>query len=180
MFYEEGNNSSLASWTVISDSIITWDLKLCFLLRNVSLLHQLYPLLGVILVPYDLASPKQNVCTHEIDQRIPVIVEDALRWPTMNGTYSKVLGWLGAALGILLGGEMDFSTVDPFEMDLETGLNLVLVNLNGAEGTGALREPIDSNRSFPVKSTFGIVLASLETLRRMLDFKSNASCFGFG
>ena len=31
-----------------------------------------------------LAIPKQNVCTHEIDQRIPVLVEDlhydGLRW----------------------------------------------------------------------------------------------------
>ena len=34
-----------------------------------------------------LAIPKQNVCTHEIDQRIPVLAEDALRWPTMGGTY---------------------------------------------------------------------------------------------
>ena len=84
---------------------------------------------------------------------------------------------LGVALGMLLGGEMDFST---FEMGLEIGLTLVLVNLNGTEGAGALREPIDSNRSFPVMSMFSIVLAALETLRHMLDFKSSVSCFGFG
>ena len=42
----------------------------------------------------------------------------------------------------------------------------------------ALREPIDLNRSFPVMSTFNIVLAAFETLRHMLDFKSSVSCFG--
>ena len=81
---------------------------------------------------------------------------------------------------ILLGGVMDFSIVDAFGMVLETGLTLVLVNLNGAGGAGALREPIDSNRSFPAISMFNIVLAALETLRHMLDFKSSVSCFGFG
>ena len=40
----------------------------------------------------------------------------------------------------------------------------MLVNLNGTGGAGALREPIDSNRSFPVMSTFNIILAVLETL----------------
>ena len=86
--------------------------------------------------------------------------EDALRWPTMGGTYLEVLGCFGAGLGILLGGEMDFNTVDAFKMGLETGLTLVLVNLNGAGGAGALREPIDSSWSFPVMSTFNIVWAA--------------------
>ena len=62
-------------------------------------------------------------------------------------------------------------------MGLKTGLTL---NLNGTGGAGALREPIDSNRSFPVMSTLSIVLASLETLRHMLDFTYSVSCFGFG
>ena len=66
------------------------------------------------------------------------MVEDALRWPPgwpmMSGTYLEVLGCLGVALGILLGGEMDFSTVDAFEMGLKTELTLVLVNLNGTGG----------------------------------------------
>ena len=86
---------------------------------------------------------------------------DGQRWvePT-----SEVLGCLGVALGILLGGEMEFSTVDAFEMGLETGLTLVLVNLNGTGGAGAPREPIDSNRSFPLLSTFSVALAALETL----------------
>ena len=96
------------------------------------------------------------------------MVEDALPWPAMGGTYLEVLGCLGTALGILLGGEMDFSTVDAFEMSLETGLTLVLVN------------SIHSNRSFPVMSTFNIVLAALEALRHMLGFRFSVSCFGFG
>ena len=70
------------------------------------------------------------------------MVEDALRWFTMGGTYLEVLGCLGASLGILLGREMDFSTVDAFEMGLETGLTLVLVNLNGTGKAGTLRKPL--------------------------------------
>ena len=62
----------------------------------------------------------------------------------------------------LLVGEMDFNAADGFGMVLETGLTLVLVNVKGLEGGGALREPIYSNRSFPVISTLGIVLAALE------------------
>ena len=107
------------------------------------------------------------------------MVEDVLRLPMMGGSYLEVLDCLGAALVVLLGGVINFSTVDAFGMVLETGLTLVLMNLNGAGGTGALREPIDSNRSFPVMSTFNIILAALETLRTMLDFRSRVSCFGF-
>ena len=101
---------------------------------------------------------------------------DGLQWVEPLGG----LRLLGVALGILLGGKMDFSTVDTFEMGLETGLTLVLMNLNGTGGAGPLREPIDSNRPFQVMSTFIIVLAASETLRHMLDFKSSVSCFGFG
>ena len=54
------------------------------------------------------------------------------------------------------------------------------MNFNGTGGAGALRELIDSNRSFSVMSTFNIVLAALETLRHILDFESSVSCFGFG
>ena len=72
----------------------------------------------------------------------------------MGGTYLNVLHCLGAALGILPGGVMDFSTVDASEMGLETGSTLTLVNLN-------------------------VVLAALQTLQHMLDFKSSGSCFGF-
>ena len=92
----------------------------------------------------------------------------------------EVLDCLGAALVDLLGGVMNFNTVDALRMVLETGLTLVLVNVKGLGGAGALREPIDSNRSFLVMSIFSIVLAALETLRHMLDFKSSLSCLGFG
>ena len=54
------------------------------------------------------------------------------------------------------------------------------LELERAGRAGALRGPIYSNRSFPVMSTCNIVLAALETLRHMLDFKSSVSCFGFG
>ena len=103
---------------------------------------------------------------------------NALRWPMMGGC-------LGAALAYLLGGVLDFNTVDGFGMVLGTGLTSVLVNVKdlvrwGGGGAGALREPMDSNRSFPVLSTLRIVLAALEICRHMLDFRSSVSCFGFG
>ena len=91
----------------------------------------------------------------------------------------EVSGNLGTALVVLPGGVMDFSTVDAFGMVLETGLTLVLVNVKGSGGARVLREPIDSNRSFPVMSTFSIALAAFETLQHMLDFRSSVSCFGF-
>ena len=71
-----------------------------------------------------------------------------------------------------------------FEMDLEVELTLVLVNVNvffwGGEGAGALREPIDSNRSFPVIFTPKSVFATLESFLHMLDFESSMSCLGLG
>ena len=56
------------------------------------------------------------------------------------------------------------------------------VNVKGLGGGGgvALRGPIDSNRSFPVMSTFNIILAALETLQHMLDFISSVSRLGYG
>ena len=108
------------------------------------------------------------------------MIEDVPRWPTMGGTYLEVLDCLGQPWVDLLCRVMDFKTVDGFRMILETGLTLVLVNLNGAGEAGALRGPTDSNRSFPVMSTFNIVLNAWEALRHMLDFKSSVSCFGFG
>ena len=89
------------------------------------------------------------------------------------------LGCLGTALVEMLGGEVDFS-VDGFEMDLEVELTLELVNVKGFEGAEALREPVDSNSSFPVILTLRIVFATLEIFRHMLDFRSSMSCFGFG
>ena len=108
------------------------------------------------------------------------MVENALQWPVMGGTYLEVIGCLGAALVDLLGGEIDFNTGDGFGMVLETGLSLVLVNVKGLGGAGAVREPTNSNRSFPVISTLSIVLAALEFFWHMLAFRSSVSSFGFG
>ena len=46
-------------------------------------------------------------------------------------------------------------------------------------GAGALREPIDSNRSFPVMSNLRIFLAACETLRHIPDFRSSV-CLVWG
>ena len=94
--------------------------------------------------------------------------------------YLEDLGCLGTALVELLGGEVDFKVMDGFEVDLEDEFTLLLVNVKGLGGAGALREPIDSNRSFPVMSIPKMFLAAFETLRHMLDFRSSVSCFGFG
>ena len=113
---------------------------------------------------------------------MPVMAENPARCPTMDGTYLEVTVCLGTALVVLLGGDMDFKIVDGFVMGLEIGFSLVLVNVNGfgVRGTAALREPMDSNRSFPVMSILRIVLAAFETFRHMLDFRSSMSCLGFG
>ena len=59
------------------------------------------------------------------------MAENAPRWPMMIGTYLEVKGWLGAALGSLLGGDMDFKIVNGFVMVFKTGFIFVLVNVNG-------------------------------------------------
>ena len=79
----------------------------------------------------------------------------------------------------ILGGEVDFS-VDGLMGCFEAEFTLAFVNVNGLGGAGALREPIDSNSSFPVIPTFSIFLAALEILRHRLDFKSSMSCLGLG
>ena len=55
---------------------------------------------------------------------------------------------LEGSLRILQGVEMYFRIVDAFEMSLKNGLTLMLVNWNVTGRAGALRELIDSNRSF--------------------------------
>ena len=89
----------------------------------------------------------------------------------------------------LLGGEVDFKVMDGFEVVLVDEFTLVLVNVKkglgeggGGRGEGgrALREPINSNRSFPVMSNLRIFLAACETLRHILDFRSSVSCLGLG
>ena len=62
----------------------------------------------------------------------------------------------------LLGGEVAFKVLDGFEVVLRDELILVLANWKGFGGAGALRDPIDSNRSFPVMSTLKKVLAAFE------------------
>ena len=86
----------------------------------------------------------------------------------------------------MLGGEVDFS-VDGLMRCFEAEFTLAFVNVNGlgrggggGGGAGALREPIDSNSSFPVIPTLRMFLAALEILRHMLDFKSSMSCLGLG
>ena len=80
----------------------------------------------------------------------------------------------------LLGGEVAFKVLDGFEVILRDELILVLANWKGLRGAGALRDPIDSNRSFPVTPTLKKVLAAFEIFRHMLDFKSNMSCLAVG
>ena len=66
---------------------------------------------------------------------------DVLRW--LEPTW-RLLAALGAALVVLLDGDMDFKIVDGFVMDLETGFTFMLVNVNGLGGeAGALRGPMD-------------------------------------
>ena len=89
------------------------------------------------------------------------------------------LGCLGTALVEVLGGEVDLE-VDGFVVTLEPEFTWVLVKVKGLGGTGALRELMDSNSSFPVILTPSIVLATVETLRHMLDFRFSMSCLGFG
>ena len=79
----------------------------------------------------------------------------------------------------VLVGEVDLD-MDGFEVVLEPEFTLVLVKVKGLGGAGALREPIDSNSSFPVILMPSMVFATLETFRHMLDFRSSMSCLGFG
>ena len=79
----------------------------------------------------------------------------------------------------VLVGEVDLD-MDGFEVVLEPEFTLVLVKVKDLGGAGALREPIDSNSSFPVILMPSIVLATLETFWNMLDFRSSMSCQGFG
>ena len=79
----------------------------------------------------------------------------------------------------VLGGEVVLE-VDGFEVTLEPEFTWVLVKVKVPGGAGALREPMDSNSSFPVILTPSIVLATVETLRHMLDFRLSMSCLGLG
>ena len=77
-------------------------------------------------------------------------------------------------------GRVDLS-VSGFGLGLEVELTLELVNVNGFFfWGGALREPIDSNRSFPVILTPKMVFATFEIFLHILDFESSMSCLGLG
>ena len=76
-------------------------------------------------------------------------------------------------------GEMGLG-MDDFAVILEPKFTWVFVKVNGLGGAGALREPMDSNSSFPVILRPGIVFATLETFRYMLDFRLSMSCLGLG
>ena len=76
-------------------------------------------------------------------------------------------------------GEMGLG-MDDFEVILEPGFTWVFVKVKGLGGAGALREPMDSNSSFPVILTPSTVFATLETFRHMLDFRLSMSYSGLG
>ena len=71
------------------------------------------------------------------DEGIPVVAENALRWPLMGGTYLEVVGCLGAALVDLSGRVTDFKIVDGFLSGFRDRLTLVQVNMNGS-GKGGI------------------------------------------
>ena len=60
---------------------------------------------------------------------------------------------------VLLGGDMDFKIMDGFVMDLDPGINLVLVNVNG------LRERKEGGGG---------------GISKQSDFRSSMSCLGLG
>ena len=80
-------------------------------------------------------------------------------------------------------GEMGLGMND-FEVILEPEFTWVFVKVKGlgggGGGGGALREPMDSNSSFPVILTPSMVFTTLETFRHMLDFRLSMSCLGLG
>ena len=87
-------------------------------------------------------------------------------------TYNGLSGGF-RLLGDSLNGGL--RTRDGFVVTLEPEFTWVLVKVKGLRGAGALREPMDSNSSFPVILTPSIVFATVETLRHMLDNGSRLS-----
>ena len=77
------------------------------------------------------------------------------------------------------GGEVVLE-VDGFVVTLEPEFTWVFVKIKGLGGAGVLREPMDSNSSFPVILMPSIVLATVETFQHMLDFRLSKSCLGLG
>ena len=88
--------------------------------------------------------------------------------------YLEDLGCLGTALVELLGGEVDFIVMDGFGGRVYFGTR-ECEGFGG--GAGALRSPIDSNRSFAVTSNLRMFLAAWETFRHIPDFRQCVSNF---
>ena len=87
----------------------------------------------------------------------------------MVATYLEVIGFLGAALVVLLGGDMDFKIVHGLVMDLETGFTLVLVNVNGLGGGGGR----GAERTDGFKQVFPSDV-NLEIFRHIRNFSAHA------
>ena len=68
--------------------------------------------------------------------------------------------------------------MDDLEVTLEPEFTWLFVKVKGLGGAGVLREPMDSNSSFPVILMLSIVFATFETFQHMLDFRSSMSCLG--
>ena len=111
------------------------------------------------------------------DQGIPVMAENALRWTMMVGTYLEVEACLGAALVHLLGG---FQNCGWFWNDFGDWIDFGARECEWLRGAGALRQPMDLNRSFLEMSTLKIVLAALKIFRHIPDFRASVSCLGLG
>ena len=75
------------------------------------------------------------------------MVENALRWPMIGGTYLEVIGCLGAALVDLLGGVKDFNTADGFGdwVDFGTREYEGLRGRSGGERTDRFKQVLPSD-----------------------------------
>ena len=102
--------------------------------------------------------------------------------PWMTVTYNGLSGGF-RLLGDSLNGGLRWR--DGFRSgwfcgDFGARVHLGARKSKGPRGAGALREPMDSNSSFPVILTPSIVFATVETLWHMLDFRLSMSCLGLG
>ena len=131
--------------------------KFSFLLRNVSVSTSFS-------FRYDSSSLHFGLMPWQFQNRMfksMKVIKGYLSWNMMH--YSGQLGGFrlfGTALGELQGGEVDYKVVSGFKMDLEVEFTLVLVNVKGLKGAGALKGPIDSSISFAVTSNLRIFLAA--------------------
>ena len=112
------------------------------------------------------------------------MAENAPLWPMTDGTYLDVEGSLGAALMVLLGGDMDIKIMDGLVMVFGDWIHFCACECTwlggGGGGEGALRKSMDSNSSFSVMSTIRIDFPVFEIFRHILDLRSSVSCLGSG